>query len=189
MMRLKVVSVFLMSSFAVGQTVSVGTASTVQSGSTTTITVPVTVTGGSSTGTVAAGALPTLNVETNASNGVQSVGTSFTTLAMGNVITDTANGWNASANTYTIPNTGTYLIVSRVRLSDGSAAGVSYGQGVNTTNVDGTFFLWSTTVGVRNVSVNTRLVKLTAGQTVNLYAYIDGQSNVWGAALSIQELN
>ena len=189
MMRLNVLPILLMSTFAVGQTVSVGTASTVQSGSTTTITVPVTVTGGSTTVAGAAAALPLLSVETNGNSGMQTVGASFTTLALANVIADTANGWNASTNTYTVPNTGTYLIVSRVRLADGATAGMSYGQGVNTTNVDGTFFLWSTTVGVRNGSINTRLVKLTAGQTVNLYAYVDGQSSVFGAALSIQELN
>ena len=188
-MRLSALAILWMSTFAVGQTVSVGTASTVQTGSTTTITVPVTVSGGSTTTAVAAASLPMLNVETNGSNGVQAVGASFTTLAMANVITDTANGWNASTNTYTVPNTGTYLIVSRVRLADGSPAGLSYGQGVNTVNVDGTFFSWTTTAGARNGSVNTRLVKLTAGQTVNLYAYVDGQGSVWGAALSIQELN
>jgi hypothetical protein len=185
---LNFLAVFLTSAFAVGQTVSVGTPSTIQAGSTTTITVPVTVSGATATAGGATG-LPMLSVETNTASGVQAVGAAFTTIKMGNVITDTAGAWNASTNAYTAPNTGTYLIVSKIRLSDNAMAGVSYGQGVNTSNVDGAFFVWSTTEGLRNSLANVRLVKLAAGQTVNLYAYFDGPSSVWGASLTIQELN
>ena len=190
MLRLNVLSIFLLSTFAVGQTVSVGAASSVQSGSTTTITVPVTVTAGTSTVGTTAAALPMLSVDTGSAYGSQQVTTAFTTVAMGNVIADTANGWNAAANTYTVPNTGTYLIVSKVRLADGTGPGISYGQGVNTANVDGPYFQWATTAGVRSQSLNVRIVKLTAGQTVDLFAYVDGATaTVWTAALTIQELN
>ncbi len=174
------------------QTVTLGATSSSTNGNTTTITLPVTVAVPPAT-TTAPAALHSLRVELGDGTGSpsgQTLGTSFTTIALNHVLTDTASGWNATASTYTVPVTGTYVIVSMIRFTDSLPAGVSYGQGVNTSNVDSPSFFWSATAGKRNGSVNVRTVQLSAGQVLDLFAYGDSSSAlpVASASLSIQQL-
>lgn len=182
--------VLLASSFAGAQSVTVGSLSSVQNGTTTTITVPVSVAVPPATTTVAP-ALASLVVNAANTGGILNAGAAFTTVPMNNVVTDSASGWNWTTNSYAIPVTGTYLIVSHLRLADGVRSGISYGQGVNSTNVDNPDFLWATTNGLRNVVMNTRIVQLTAGTAVRLFGYVDSTSpiSVIGASLSIQQLH
>ncbi len=182
----------LTSAFAGAQTVTVGSTTSTQNGNTTTITVPVSV-AVPPTSTIAAATLASLHVDTGTSTGGalnQSFSNSFKTVALTNVITDTASGWNATANTYTVPATGTYLIVSNVRFMDGIAANISYGVGVNTSNVDNTSFTWTTTAGLRNGFSNMRVMQLSAGQTLDLFVYADTPNPLalGSASLSIQQL-
>lgn len=175
------------------QTVTVGSTTSTQNGTTTTITVPVSVAVPAAS-TLASATMASLRVEAGDGNGGptnQTLGTSFKTIALPRVVTDTASGWNASANTYTIPVTGTYLVISNLRLADAAPAGISYGQGANTSNVDNPSFLWSTTSGPRNGFINVRTMQLSAGQTVDLFAYADSTTPIGlsSAALSIQQLN
>ena len=192
MVKFTLSALLFASAVAGAQTVTLGTTTSTQNGNTTTITLPV---------SVAVPAAPTgsttpmnsLRVEFGSWNGIASnqlFTTAFKTVALNNVIVDTASGWNASSNTYTVPATGTYLIVSNLRLADLLPAGISFGQGVNTSNVDNLSFLWRTTAGPRNESVATRIMQLSAGQTVDLFAYVDSSSPVAiaGASLSIQQL-
>ncbi len=174
------------------QTVTLGATSSSTNGNTTTITLPVTVAVPPAT-TTAPAALHSFRVELGDGTGSpsgQTLSTSFTTIAFNHVLTDTASGWNATANTYTVPVTGTYIIVSMIRFIDSLPAGVSYGQGVNTSNVDSPSFFWSATAGKRNGSVNVRTVQLSAGQVLDLFAYGDSSSAlpVASASLSIQQL-
>ncbi len=174
------------------QTVTVGTTTSTQSGVTTTITVPVSVAIPPAT-TVAGTALASLRVEAGDSNGNtngQTIGSSFNTVALSRVVTDTASGWNAASNAYTVPVTGTYLIISNLRLVDAVPAGMSYGQGVNTGHFDSPSYLWNTTGGYRNGFSNVRVAQFSAGQTVDLFASIDSPSPVGltSASLSIQQL-
>ena len=187
-------SALLFATAAAGaQTVTLGTTTSSTSGNTTTITLPVTVAVAPTTATVAGPAMSSLRVEAGTGYGLstnQTAGNTFKPLSLGSVVTDSASGWNAAANTYTVPVTGTYLIVSGLRLADNVPAGISYGQGVHTSNVDNPAFLWTTTVGPRNGTTNTRIMQLSAGQTVVFFAYVDSPSpiGVSGASLSIQQI-
>ncbi len=191
MHKFKYLAVVLFASTLAGaQSVTVGSLSSVQNGTTTTITVPVSVAVPPATTTVAP-VLASLVVNATNTGGILNAGAAFTTIPMNNVVTDSASGWNWTTNSYAIPVTGTYLIVSHLRLADGVRPGISYGQGVNSTNVDNPDFLWTTTNGLRNVVMNTRIVQLTAGTAVRLFGYVDSTSpiSVIGASLSIQQLH
>ncbi|MBN9614293.1 MAG: hypothetical protein BGO25_07810 [Acidobacteriales bacterium 59-55] len=181
--------VLFASTLAGAQSVTVGSLSSVQNGTTTTITVPVSVAVPPATTTVAP-VLASLVVNATNTGGILNAGAAFTTIPMNNVVTDSASGWNWTTNSYAIPVTGTYLIVSHLRLADGVRPGISYGQGVNSTNVDNPDFLWTTTNGMRNVIMNTRIVQLTAGTAVRLFGYVDSTTpvSVIGASLSIQQI-
>ncbi len=186
MVKFTLSAMLFASAVAGAQTVTLGSTTSTQNGSTTTITLPVTVAVPAST-TVAAAAMNSLRVESGSSTN-QTIGGSFKTIALSSVVTDTASGWNATANTYTVPVTGTYLIISSVRLTDSLPTGTSYGQGVNTSNTDNPSFLWATTLGLRNGTTNMRVMQLSAGQTVDLFAYADNQVGIASASLVIQQL-
>ncbi len=191
MYKLKFLAVvFIASTLAGAQSVTVGTLSSVQDGSTTTITVPVSVAVPPASTVPAAPPLASLIVNASNTGGVLNGSTNFTTVPLNNVVIDTAAAWNWTTNSYVIPTTGTYLIVSHVRLVDGAPAGISYGQGVDSMNADSPSFLWVTTNGTRNVVMNTRIIQLTAGTAVRLFTYVDSPSpvSVIGASLSIQQL-
>jgi hypothetical protein len=195
MYKLKFAAVFLFAStFAGAQAVTVGTLSSVQNGTTTTITVPVSVAVPPVTSAAASPALASLVVNSaignNDGKGILAAGAAFTTIPLTKVVSDSASGWNWTTNSYAVPVTGTYLIVSHVRLLDGAPAGIGYGQGVNSTNSDDANFFWSTTVGLRNSITNTSIVQLTAGTAVKLFMYVDSASpiGVYSASLSIQQL-
>lgn len=192
MVKFTLAALLFATAVAGAQTVTVGTTTSTQSGATTTITVPVSVSVPPST-TAAATPMVSLRVEAGDSNGNtngQSIGGSFATVALSRIVTDTASGWSATANTYTVPVTGTYLIISNLRLVDAVTAGMNYGQGVNTGHFDSPSYLWNTTTGYRNGFTNTRVAQLSAGQTVDLFASIDSPRPVGltSASLSIQQL-
>jgi hypothetical protein len=195
MYKLKFAAVFLFAStFGGAQTVTVGTLSSVQNGTTTTITVPVSVAVPPVTGSTAYPALASLAVNSTADSydgkSLLAVGAAFTTISLTKVVSDSASGWNWTTSSYAVPVTGTYLIVSHIRLQDGVPAGISYGQGVNSTNSDDYNFTWSTTAGLRNSITNTSIVQLAAGTAVKLFMYADSTSpiGVHSASLSIQQL-
>lgn len=147
-----------------------------------------------------AGAWPLLDVSGGTSTGVtsiQSVGSSFTKLTFGHaggndtVSTDTSNGWSASNSLYTIPVTGTYLISSKLRWLDNSAVSTSYGQGVGASAIDAPYFQWFVTPSFsggsqRNGSLNVRIARFTAGQTIQMYAYVDATTlGIASASLNV----
>lgn len=145
---------------------------------------------------VAGGVYPVLDVSVGnpTTPGTQTIANAFTTIVLGTVNTDTASGWNTTTNVYTIPITGTYLIVSKLRFNDNTTANISAGQGVNTSNVDGPWFGWFETNAAayqgtaRNGNVNTRILYATSGTQLNMYAYFDaggGLGTVYEAALNI----
>ena len=140
-------SVLLFATAVAGaQTVTVGSTTSTTNGATTTITVPVMVAVPPATGTSGTSSMASLRVEAGSGLGAPisqtlSTADAFKTVVLSHVVTDTATGWNASTNTYTVPTSGTYLIVSNIRLADFAPSGVSYGQGVDTTTVDSFSFL------------------------------------------------
>lgn len=170
------------------QTVTIGTPTSAASGGTTTVTIPVTVSTPPAVATTTTSSLAILDVTVGNGDGtstVQTLGPRFATIALPTVVKDSAKGWNTTTSSYTVPATGTYLIISRIRLVDGTTAGISYGQGTATQNVDGPYFSWSTVVGPRNSALNFRMVQLQKGDAVNLFSYVDSSA---GARLNTAEL-
>ena len=189
-------SVFMFAAtFAGAQTVTVGSTTSTTNGATTTITVPVSVAVPPASGT---SGTPMASFRAEVGGGLgQSAGQTFSTsdafktIALSRVLVDTASGWNASTNSYTVPATGTYLIISNIRLTDFAPQGISYGQGVDTSNMDSYSFLWvSTGAGPRNGFLNSRIMQLTAGQKLSLFAYVESKTpiNLSSAILNIQQL-
>lgn len=118
------------------------------------------------------------------------VGPAITT-AFGKLTLDTANsnvgGYFDTANSwYTVPVTGLYLSIAKVRLTDSvGTSGANLGLGVDGTVADGPHFVWqSIPSATRKTFDYQRLALFTAGTHLQLYAYYDG-GNVTMAAASL----
>ena len=108
----------------------------------------------------------------------------FNIIPLPSVVEDTAGGWDTGTNKYTVPVTGTYLIITKWRLTDNITPGISYGLGVNTSAVDGPWFEWFVTVAApvsgngRQGALNTRIVHLNAGDQIFMYGYADNSGDI-----------
>ncbi len=108
-------------------------------------------------------------------------------------VTDSHNAWSNTTRTYTVPQTGWYLIMGRIRLMDNLAVGTNYGMSIDSAYADNINMTWATTVGVtlatrRATLDNQRLVYLTQGQTLKLFVFLDvllGTNSISSAELSI----
>lgn len=116
----------------------------------------------------------------------------WTVLSLPTVNTDTMSGWNSSTNSYTVPVSGIYMIVTKMRPADASTAYVSYGQGAGTSAADSPSFQWFMTVptsGVeissRNGSLNTRIMKLSKGDVITMFYYTDVAISIAAASMNI----
>jgi len=79
----------------------------------------------------------------------------------------------------------------KVRPLDSVAANISYGVGFDTANQDSPSFAWGTTNGAstrRHGLLNNRVLVLTAGQTLKLFAYIDANSQGGGIPIYSAEI-
>ncbi|SFI42693.1 hypothetical protein [Halpernia frigidisoli] len=102
--------------------------------------------------------------------------------------------WSGAPNyTYNVPITGTYIIKSSIRLTDGSASRNIF-QSVGTSNTDVPEGIWQTNpapVGTaRWTMLYTRIAFFTKGDLLRLYIYSDGAiANLSDASLNIALLN
>ena len=104
-----------------------------------------------------------------------SFGAGFASLKFSTISFDTAGGFNMSTGMYTVPKAGYWQCTGKLRVLDGSTAGVSYGQGVGKTPGDNAPFQWFITVpiGARNGSLTTTLAHFAQGDQVSMYVYAD----------------
>lgn len=132
--------------------------------------------------------------------GFATFGTSFTTVSFatqsGTTTTtvDPSGNFDTATQTYVVPFTGLYLCSASFRLADGptagggSAANLSYGVGVHTSNVDGPWFAWDFTAAGsassrrRKTTLYQRYSSFTAGDRLRLFAYVDGSATQLTAA-------
>jgi hypothetical protein len=143
---------------------------------------------------------PTANPEFDI---LQSIGngTGFTTVELGGAthqsLSDPGSNFNTSTHEYTVPVTGTYQIITKLRLMEtgpsGVPGGISFGHGAGTSNADGPHFHWFVTVGdpLRNGSMNVRIAPFSAGNTIKMYAYVDSATPraIFGMAMDIAYLS
>ncbi|HEX8323434.1 MAG TPA: hypothetical protein VF595_05920 [Tepidisphaeraceae bacterium] len=104
-------------------------------------------------------------------------------------VTDLGSNFSNTTHFYTVPVTGVYEITTKLRVNDGYPSGISYGQGVHSSNIDGPWFLWASTNGNREGSINVRKAVFNAGDQIRMYAYIDSAGTIFvGAAEMTVEL-
>ncbi len=87
---------------------------------------------------------------------------------------DTTNDW------YVTPVAGTYMIITKLRVTDSQTQFISYGQGSGTSAADSPTFLWcqtATTTATRNGSQNSVMKHYTAGSDVEMFAYANSSIN------------
>jgi len=124
--------------------------------------------------------LPRL-VASKVSNDQQPTPQQFTTVGLNSVMLDTSASF--ASNMWTVPETGTYELNGKLRLSDNTPAGISFGIGMGINNVDDAAFYWATTTAStfgfagnsvgRHMVFNSRIMQLTQGDLLRLYAFID----------------
>lgn len=114
----------------------------------------------------------------------------FLTVPLPNVTKNVGGGvWDSTNYTYTVPLSGTYIIKSSVRLTDGSTSRNIF-QAVGTSNVDQPNGIWQTNTGGRWTMLYTRIAFFNKGDLLRLYIYSDGQvANISDASLNITLLN
>jgi hypothetical protein len=112
--------------------------------------------------------------------------TAFNTVPLTTVSKNVGGGvWNTTNYTYTVPNSGTYLIKSSVRLVDGSVARNVF-QAVHTSNADIPEGIWDTNSGNRWTMLYTRIAYFNKNDVLRLYVYSDGAvANISDASLNI----
>ena len=126
----------------------------------------------------------------------QSVGQTFTTIQAGDASIDTHNGWRPAQSVYIVPETGTYELRAKLRPFDNSQPNVSIGLGIDVANQDGPSFVWGQMPppapggSARFVLQNARTMRLTAGQAVRMFAYVDSPTPVGmtNAELAIRQI-
>jgi len=115
----------------------------------------------------------------------------FTVMPFSSVVTDTANGWDISNNSYTIPKTGKWLVISNLRYQDDSPSGISYSLNANSSVADSPSDLWFMTPTpasgqtARQGAVNTRIANFTQGETVSMFSYAGEQMFATEASLTL----
>lgn len=124
------------------------------------------------------------------STNMQSVAAgSFTTISLNTKVSDPGNNFNTSTFMYTVPSTGLYLVLARMRIVDASTSGNNYGISVHTSNSDGPWFQWQTNAsqsGGNRWSANyQRLASFSAGNQLRLFTYGQSAFNINNAAMQI----
>jgi len=117
--------------------------------------------------------------------GFQNLFASFQTVMVNSVQIDNFNTFDTSTGEWVVPETGTYEVNGKLRLEDGARGSLSYGIGLDVANVDNSGFFWSQGTNNRQGIFNSRIIMLTAGQRLRLYAYVDSP----GVGASTAELN
>lgn len=101
----------------------------------------------------------------------------FLTHVFPNVISSPAGAYNPTNGQITIPSAGLYQIKATIRVADGSPVRSQFSFGVDTSNIDGPWFLWHM---VQNVTVTSRtsyplmrVVRLNANDQLRMFVFAD----------------
>ena len=117
---------------------------------------------------------------------------SFVTVTYGPATPSTNVGggtFDTGTGIYTVPATGRYLILARVRSEDNMTAR-SAGIGVHGSNADGPYFVWRASgVAPRDVLTYQRVDSFTAGTQLRTFIYSEGNTYpLLAAALTIDRI-
>jgi len=109
---------------------------------------------------------------------LQTAVSGFETIHLSAIMVDNKNGWDAANYQWVVPETGTYEVNGKLRLADGDYSSLSYGLGMDTANQDGPTFFWGQGAKNRQGLFNSRIMNLTQGARLRLFAYIDSATPV-----------
>lgn len=112
------------------------------------------------------------------------VGASFTQTTLDTAASNPGGYFDTATSVYNVPATGLYLLLGKLRLTDGSGtAGANLGMGVDPTIGDAPHFVWHT-VGsaLRKTFDYQRLATFTAGASLKMFTYYDGGTATVAAA-------
>lgn len=102
----------------------------------------------------------------------------FTKIPLDTEDYDPGSNFDTSTGIYTVPTTGTYLLLGMARAADAATSGTNWAVGINTATADFEEITWgniSTSTGSRRlVIVHERLARLAAGDQLRMVGYIDG---------------
>ena len=126
------------------------------------------------------------NVALKATNSASQTvpGATTTRLNIDSVTYDPLEGFDTTNHWYTIPVTGYYIVVARVRLPDGLTAGIDTGIGVGTAESEGTpQFSWQEYQSGRTSIDIARVDKFNAGDQIRAYVYFDSAMTIGAGAM------
>jgi len=99
-------------------------------------------------------------------------------------ITDNGSNYSSVNNTYIVPKSGYYQVITNFRLAD-AVSPVSYGQGANTSNADNPFFLWGYSNPSRQGLINTRASFFNALDEIRMIAFAEETTIFWRGSMTI----
>ena len=91
----------------------------------------------------------------------------------GYALDDIGGNYDPITNFYTVPKTGTYLIMTRLRVTDAQGLQENYGHGADIANQDSATFSWFETNTNRNGSLNQRISSFNKGDKIRMFVYSD----------------
>lgn len=96
----------------------------------------------------------------------------WTMIGASNETDDAAKVYDVNTNYYTAPVTGLYFVSAILRLADGASAD-QLGFMVGPSGSDGSYTIWGdrASTGNRYTLMYTRVIPLTAGQSIAMWAY------------------
>ena len=118
-------------------------------------------------------------VEVGMSGGRQRIGAALARLSLPEVASDLGGNWRAEGSVYVARWPGVYRVTTRMHLAAGTPGGVAYGQTAGRSANDEAALLWFVTAPdrrarrARESSLNTRELRLAAGETIMMLACVD----------------
>jgi len=106
----------------------------------------------------------------------------------GYTLIDNGGNYNATNDYYVTPVAGTYMIITKFRITDSQTQFISYGQGAGTSMADTPTFLWcqtATTTATRNGSQNIQFQHYPAGSDVEMFVYTNTALDTSDGAMQI----
>jgi len=100
-------------------------------------------------------------------------------------ITDNGSNYSSVNNTYIVPKSGYYQVITNFRLIDSADPVVSYGQGAHTSNADNPFFLWGYSNPSRQGSINVRASFFNALDEIRMIAFAESEITFWRGSMTI----